>query len=195
MICKRRLDIFFEKENQPQNCNFTITDVGSLYLLKSNKGEFDMQIDTFEKAAGLGAIGLWAALHGWLGWLAVLYAISVLIDCITGTALAIKEKSWDSSMARQGLWRKGASFIMICVGILTDVLLGLTIDHIPAIQLPFEYDMLLTPTILFGYILSELGSIFENAAKMGAPIPTLIKSVLGKLQDSSLLSVNKKDDE
>ena len=26
-----------------------------------------MQTDSVEKAAGIGAIGLWAALHGWLG--------------------------------------------------------------------------------------------------------------------------------
>lgn len=32
-----------------------------------------MQTDSVEKAAGIGAIGLWAALHGWLGWLVVLY--------------------------------------------------------------------------------------------------------------------------
>ena len=34
-----------------------------------------MQTDSVEKAAGIGAIGLWAALHGWLGWLVVLYAV------------------------------------------------------------------------------------------------------------------------
>ena len=29
-----------------------------------------MQTDTVEKLASVGALGLWAALHGWLGWLA-----------------------------------------------------------------------------------------------------------------------------
>ena len=32
-----------------------------------------MQVNTVEKLASVGAFGLWAALHGWLGWLAVLY--------------------------------------------------------------------------------------------------------------------------
>ena len=27
-----------------------------------------MQTDSVEKAAGIGAIGLWAALHGWPSW-------------------------------------------------------------------------------------------------------------------------------
>lgn len=72
-----------------------------------------MQVNTVEKLASVGAFGLWAALHGWLGWLAVLYAICMLLDCVTGTALAVKEKTWNSSKARKGLWHKGGSTIMI----------------------------------------------------------------------------------
>ena len=68
-----------------------------------------MQVNTVEKLASVGAFGLWAALHGWLGWLAVLYAICMLLDCVTGTALAVKEKTWNSSKARKGLWHKGGS--------------------------------------------------------------------------------------
>ena len=43
-----------------------------------------MQTDSVEKAAGVGAIGLWAAMHGWLGWLVVLYAACMMLDCLTG---------------------------------------------------------------------------------------------------------------
>lgn len=46
-----------------------------------------MQVNTVEKLASVGAFGLWAALHGWLGWLAVLYAICMLLDCVTGFTL------------------------------------------------------------------------------------------------------------
>ena len=38
-----------------------------------------MQTDSVEKAAGVGAIGLWAAMHGWLGWLVVLYAACMML--------------------------------------------------------------------------------------------------------------------
>ena len=48
-----------------------------------------MQTDSVEKAAGIGAIGLWAALHGWLGWLVVLYAVCMMLDWVAGTVLAI----------------------------------------------------------------------------------------------------------
>lgn len=144
-----------------------------------------MQTEIIEKAASIGIFGLWAALHGWLGWLVVLYGICMMLDCATGTALAIKDKAWSSRKARQGLWHKGGSIVMICVGILTDILLGLTINHIPGFQLPFEYDTLLTPIILSWYIVSELGSILENATGMGAPIPPILKSILEKAQNAS----------
>ena len=67
---------------------------------------------------------------------------------------------------------------MIFVSVLTDILLGLTLNHISGLTLPFNYDMLLTPIALFWYIVSELGSILENAEKMGTPIPPLLKNVL-----------------
>ena len=144
-----------------------------------------MQTDSVEKAAGIGAIGLWAALHGWLGWLVVLYAVCMMLDWVTGTVLAIKNGVWSSHKARQGLWHKGGSIIMIFVSVLTDILLGLTLNHISGLTLPFSYDMLLTPIVLFWYIVSELGSILENTEKMGAPIPPLLKNILEKMRDSN----------
>ena len=86
---------------------------------------------------------------------------------------------------------------MIFDSVLTDILLGLTLNHISGLTLPFNYDMLLTPIVLFWYIVSELGSILENAEKMSAPIPPLLKNVLEKMRDSNddkntpwLLAVN-----
>ena len=133
-----------------------------------------MQTDSVEKAAGVGAIGLWAAMHGWLGWLVVLYAACMMLDCLTGTAQAIKNGEWSSHKARQGLWHKGGSIIMVFVSVLTDILLGLTLNHISG----------LTLIVLVWYIVSELGSILENAEKMGASIPPLLKNAIEKMRDS-----------
>ena len=72
-----------------------------------------MQTDSIEKAVGIGAIGLWAALHGWLGWLVVLYAVCMMLDWVTGTVLAIKNGVWSSHKARQGLWHKCGSIITV----------------------------------------------------------------------------------
>lgn len=154
-----------------------------------------MQTDNIEKLAGVGALGLWGALHGWLGWLSILYAICMLLDYATGTALAIKEKAWNSSKARQGLWHKGGSTVMICVSVLTDIFLGLIINHIPGLELPFEYDMLLTPIVLTWYTATELGSILENAAGMGAPVPPVLQDVLNKVHKASNKADSKVTDE
>ena len=74
---------------------------------------------------------------------------------------------------------------MICVSVLTDIFLGLVINHVPGLQLPFDYDMLLTPIVLTWYITTELGSILENAAEMGAPIPPVLREILEKVHKAS----------
>lgn len=53
------------------------------------------------------------------------------------------------------------------------------------LQLPFDYDMLLTPVVLTWYIATELGSILENAAEMGAPVPPVLREVLEKVHKAS----------
>lgn len=125
--------------------------------------------------------GCWAALHGWLGWLAVLYAICMLLDlCAQAPRWPLRRKHGIPARLRKGLWHKGGSTIMICVSVLTDIFLGLVINHVLGLQLPFDYDMLLTPVVLTWYIATELGSILENAAEMGAPRPTGFKGSAGE---------------
>ena len=50
--------------------------------------------------------------------------------------------------------------------------------------LPFHYDFLICPLVLVWYILTELGSIVENAGKMGTPIPHFLKDTLSVLNSS-----------
>lgn len=57
--------------------------------------------------------------------------------------------------------------------------------HVLGLQLPFDYDMLLTPVVLTWYIATELGSILENAAEMGAPVPPVLREVLEKVHKAS----------
>ncbi|WP_279044513.1 phage holin family protein [Gemmiger formicilis] len=123
-----------------------------------------MQTDSVEKAAGIGAIGLWAALHGWLGWLVVLYAACMMLDCLTGTAQAIKNGEWSSHKARQGLWHKGGSIIMVFVSVLTDILLGLTLNHISGLTLKNLQDNRFTlSTVLEKY--NDIYVIIDNLPK------------------------------
>jgi len=133
-------------------------------------------VNNTEKVAEVGALGLFSALAGWMGWLALLYGCCMTADYITGTAYAIKAKTWSSSVAREGLWHKCGSLITVGVAAAVDILLGLIINNIPSVSLPFPYSTLLCPIVLVWYIVSELGSILENAGKMGAPIPPFLKA-------------------
>lgn len=74
--------------------------------------------------------------------------------------------------------------ICLAVALLTDLLLSLIVNNIPGMQLTFQYKVMLFPLVTVWYILSELGSILENAAEMGAPIPSFLRHVLEKVQDS-----------
>ena len=47
----------------------------------------------------------------------------------------------------------------------------------------FELPTLVTPVVLLWYILTELGSITENAEKMGAPVPQWVKNGLKQYRD------------
>ena len=64
---------------------------------------------------------------------------------------------------------------------MVDILLGIIIN-VPGIKLPFEYVALLCPIVVVWYIIAELGSILENAAGMGAPIPAALTNVLNKVK-------------
>ncbi len=132
-------------------------------------------------AAMFAAVSAWL---GWFGWLVVIYAVSMVIDYAVGSALAGKRGEWKSKRAREGIWHKGGSIIVVLVAGLADLLLGLIINNIPSITLPFTYSVFLCPVVLVWYILTELGSIVENAGEMGAPVPGFLRRIIAVLHDT-----------
>ena len=56
------------------------------------------------------------------------------------------------------------------------------LDHIPALTLPFDYTVFLTVLVLVWYILTELGSIVENAGRLGAPLPAWLSKAIAALE-------------
>ena len=97
----------------------------------------------------------------------------ILLDLITGLVKAFKEKSYTSTLMREGLYHKVGSLLTIGFGCLVDyaqslVDLGVTIP--------------VASSVCVYIILMEIGSIIENVATINPEIlPDKIKSYFTKL--------------
>lgn len=126
----------------------------------------------------VGICTAFTAAFGWVGWLMVAFVLCMVVDYITGSCAAAKAGQWSSHAARDGLWHKAGMIAGVLVAAGLDFVIHLLLTHIPAIALPFEYKTLVAPIVVCWYILTELGSIVENAAALGAPIPSFLRKAL-----------------
>ena len=136
------------------------------------------------KAAVAAVVGCLTALWGWFGWLVVAWVVCMLLDYGTGTAAALRAGEWSSKVARDGLWHKLGAVVAVLVAAILDGVIGLILANIPALELPFEYTVFVSVLVLVWYILTELGSIVENAGKLGAPIPGWLAKAIQVLGSS-----------
>ena len=83
--------------------------------------------------------------------------------------------------------------VVVIVAAGADLLLATVLAHLPVIQLPVEFSGLICPVVLVWYIITELGSMAENAAEMGAPVPSWLLSLLEVAQDAVDSAGNKLD--
>lgn len=122
-------------------------------------------------------IGALTAFWGWFGWLLVAWVGLMAMDYLTGSAAAIRAGEWSSTVARDGLWHKAGCVAAVTVAGILDLVVGQITSAAPG-MLPFTYTTLLCPLVLIWYILTEVGSIVENAGKMGAPIPKWLRKTI-----------------
>lgn len=122
------------------------------------------------------------ALWGWLGWAVIIWAACVVLDYASGTAAAKKAGEWSSAAAREGLWHKLGEIFAVLVAALCDLALHVLIDG-GGVALPIEVGPIITPVVILWYIITELGSIAENAGKLGAPVPKWLKNSLAEYKD------------
>lgn len=138
------------------------------------------------KAAITAVLAGMTAFWGWTGWLVVIWLAAMILDYATGSWAALSTGSWDSSVARAGLWHKLGGIAAMLVALLLDVALSAIINYGDlGFNLPFEYKSAFLPLVAIWYIVTELGSIIENAAKLGAPVPKFLISSLKKLKDKT----------
>lgn len=129
-------------------------------------------------------LGLLTALWGWFGWLVVAWVGCLALDWITGSAAAIKTGEWSSKVARDGCWHKLGSVVAVILSGILDLVIGTILGNLPVIQLPITYTVLLCPLVLVWYILTEAGSIAENAGRLGADIPPWLRKAIAALKDT-----------
>lgn len=143
-----------------------------------------MQFATEIKFGITAVVGALSALWGWMGWLVIGWVICMAIDYISGSAAAARAGEWSSSRARDGIWHKAGMIVVVLVSAVADGVLAMVIVHIPAVQLPFDLGGIICPVVLVWYIVTELGSITENAVAMGAPVPSWLSRLLAAGKDA-----------
>lgn len=131
-----------------------------------------------------GMVAALTALWGWFGWLVVAWVLCMVIDYASGSAAAIRAGAWSSKAARDGLFHKGGMILVVAVAGIADWFIGLLLANFPALDLPITYTVLICPVVLSWYILTELGSIVENAVRMGANVPVWLPKILGAGKDA-----------
>lgn len=116
---------------------------------------------------------------GWKGIMGLVWAAAMLLDYISGSAAACKEGKWSSAVARVGLWHKAGMIFAVVVAFFADVALEIACDHIP---IGLAWPGVIMPLVLAWYILTELGSILENAVRLGARVPKWLTKFLAAFE-------------
>ena len=145
------------------------------------------------KAAIAAAAGAFGAAFGWLGWLVLAWVGCMALDYLTGSAAAAARGSWSSAAARAGIWHKGGMIVVVLVAAVTDCVLGMAVEHLPGLGL--DYTVLVLPVILVWYIFTELGSVAENAADMGGPVPAWLKKLLAVSRQAAEIMGGEEDED
>ena len=142
--------------------------------------EFDWMLAV--KATIAAVVGAFSAFWGWMGWLAVTWIALMALDYLTGTAAAVKSGTWASKSARDGIWHKTGEIVVVVVSALADRVLAVVAEQLPLVDVALPGVGLLLPMVLVWYCVTELGSILENAAAMGAPIPEWLSKILANAE-------------
>ena len=135
--------------------------------MKENLSGVKGWITAFLAAAG--------AFLGWKGCMLLAWAAVMGLDYISGTMAACKGGNWSSATAREGLWHKGGMILVVTVAAIADWVMVVMAEYVP---MELKWPGVLLPMVLAWYILTELGSILENAVELGANVPGWLVKLL-----------------
>lgn len=135
------------------------------------------------KAAITAILSAAVALLGWVGIAVAIMIGCMALDYITGTWAAKANGEWSSKIAREGLWHKLGEIVALLVAALADLGVSVILSTAAApIIGDYQHKGYIVLVVAVWYIFTELGSILENAAKLGAPIPEKLIRGIGRLK-------------
>ena len=137
------------------------------------------------KAVIVAAASVLTGFLGHVGMAVMIFLAAMLLDYITGSWAAKAHGEWSSSKAREGLWHKLGEIVALCVAALTDIAIGYVIlssAAVPVLSGEYKHRGYVTLIVSIWYIFTELGSILENIAKLGAPVPKWMIDGVGKMK-------------
>lgn len=122
------------------------------------------------------------AVIGWQGILVAIWVVAMALDYITGSKAAMLAGEWSSKVAREGLYHKGGSIAIGLVAAMLDIAVQVIAHMGMSIELPW-HGAVVFPLVVTWYILTEAGSIVENAIRCGAPCPAWLRDKIKSAKD------------
>lgn len=122
------------------------------------------------------------ALSAFLGWRTILLLILVglmFLDYFSGSLAARQKGTWKSEIARNGIGHKLGMGLIVLVCAIADMVMLEVCRGLPNDVLNIAWPVVIFPMVTVWYILTEIGSIIENAMDMGAPVPGWLPKVIG----------------
>lgn len=125
--------------------------------------------------AFLASIGMFL---GWRVIMLLVWVILMALDYFSGTLAARQNGTWRSSMAREGIGHKAGMIIIVVVCMIADFVILMACENLPHDVINFHWPVVIFPLVTMWYIITEIGSIIENAVEMGAKVPAWLPKLL-----------------
>lgn len=131
------------------------------------------------KAAMAAFFGAMTVFVGWRTLMVLVWLALMALDYLSGTMAARQTGTWKSEKARNGIWHKVGMALIVFVCALADLVMMEVCSNLPNDVLAIEWPVVIFPMVTIWYILTEIGSIIENAMAMGAPVPAWLPKLIG----------------
>ncbi len=130
------------------------------------------------KAAMVACFGAMCTFLGWRMVMLLVWVVLMALDYISGTIAARQNGTWKSEKARAGIGHKAGMIFVVIVSILADFVIMVVCENVPHDVLSFSWPMAIFPMVTMWYIITEIGSIIENAIELGANVPAWLPKLL-----------------